>query len=353
MAGEIAVFETKRLNKIVEKAKIKFNFLTVLLALDQASKHQVSMSDVIKIKLRNAGWNRIAKPVSASAAANSNTATSLTELTVTAPRLREKTGIDTSWAYAAIPENQTDATEWMKFIVANIATEMELLLAKIANTHEQWIAQILQTGTVSAAMNPSGTFSLNLGPTASHFHDYSADANYKWDVSTNSKVAFISEKETLITKAGFKANVMIFGSKAGREFLKDEEVRKLLDIRNVDAGAIKLNGQEVGGYTYIGRYDGKDAYIYEAEYTDIDGTTQKPFIAPGNFIMTSTMVPWSLYFASIKDTEALNGQVTAKYFSKSWEERDPSSRVMLVESDSTPACENVDGIVCYKMVADA
>jgi hypothetical protein len=143
---------------------------------------------------------------------------------------------------------------------------------------------------------------------------------------------------------------MILGENAAEALLNDEAVLKKLDTKNLDAGKIELNGAEVGGYTYYGKYMGKHIYEYVGTYDD---GTEKNFIDANTMIMTSRKGLWELHFALINDFKAITGNMIQKFFSKFFDDEKSGKRNILVESDSTPVCLDVDCIFCAKVLPDA
>lgn len=345
--AELNLFSTSSMSTIVKKATVRYNFLQILLGLDKAQNQRQSVSDTISAKVRAGKGNKSTKPVGASAEGRQNAASNFDTLSFTAPRFREYTPLTASWANGIIPANASDEREWKKIIASNIQSEQEDLIGLISNTWEVAIGQILQTGKVSLPTAEGGTFDLDLKPSAENFENLSADPAYKWNGGTKTLPEFFADKERVLTKKGYKGDLVILGSQTAAVFAKDANIKSQLNILNIDAGALKLQGQEVGGYTYLGKYLGKEVYEYSATHND---GVEKSFIDPTSVIITSKSGLWNLHFAAIKDFKAIDGTMVQKFFSKAWDDEKSGNRNILVESDSIPVCLDVDAIYCAKVL---
>ncbi len=333
------------LMRILASADIRYNFLQKLFKVDGENNNVPHMSDTVTIKTRKGVDNKGSKPIKS--APNQNTAATFKTLAVTVPRFREYARLTADWAYQVIPQGAGISKELNDIIVANIKKEQEDLLKLIETSHEIMISQILQTGKISLVYGDAGTekFELELGD--SPLVDATATET-AWTGNAD-KMVFIATQSKKIAKAGYKADLVIMGSEAGALFASDEAVKKKLDNRNINMGTMQLLGEEVGGFTYLGKMEGKDFYTYEAEYAL--GAETKPFIDGKNIIITSTMAPWEKHFSKIKDSREFENPFPTKYFSKSWEDELAGDRMILVESDSVTACLDMASVVCAKVIA--
>lgn len=333
------------LMKILASADIRYNFLQKLFKVDGDNNNVPHMSDTVTIKTRKGVDNKGSKPIKASP--NQNTAATFKTLAVTVPRFREYARLTADWAYQVIPNSTGVSQELNDIIVANIQKEQEDLLKLIETSHEIMISQVLQAGKISLSYGDAGAEKFELTVGDSPFVDVSNTAE-AWSGDTD-KMKFISTLSKKIAKAGYKADLVIMGSTAGEKFAADEKVQKKLDNRNVNMGTMQLLGEEIGGFSYLGKMEGKDFFVYEAEYTL--GNETKPFIEPGNVVVTSTMAPWEKHFGKIKDSREFENPLPTKYFSKSWNDELSGDRMLLVESDSVTACLDIASVVCAKVIA--
>lgn len=332
--------------KILERADVKYNFLQKLFKVDGNNNNVPHMSNTLTLKVRKGVDNSAASPIKA--APNENTAATFSEIIVKTPRFREYTRLTADWAYQIIPDGTGISQDLQDMIVSNIKREQEDLMKLIETSHEIMMSQILQTGKVSMVYGDKDTESFELVLGTSPFEDVSTKDTEKWTGSCD-KLKWIATKAKKITKAGYKADIVIMGSAAAELFLNDEAVMKKLDNRNINMGQMQSLGEEIGGYTYHGKMDGRDFYTYDMEY--VQGGETKPFIDPRNVIVTSSMVLWEKHFSPVKDSRAFENIMAQKYFSKSWEEELDGDRMILVESDSLTACLDMGGVYCGKVMA--
>jgi hypothetical protein len=111
-------------------------------------------------------------------------------------------------------------------------------------------------------------------------------------------------------------------------FRADAEVQKRLDqFRGESTMQRDANMQE--GLTFHGVVDGFNIYSYQGWYVD-DNNVEQPILPAGTVIMGSSAVEGVQAFGAIMDEEA--GIQPMAYFPKSWVEKDPSMRILLMQS---------------------
>ncbi len=343
-------FGVEQLNKILDKTKVKYNFLQILLGLNKSERQIQHLSSNVTIKYREGVRTKVTKGVSKTADGLQGNPANFTELPISVPRFRNYTSLSAEWAYQIVPEGAGSGNSQLKSaIVKNISKEQSDLLKLQSNTHELMLAQILQNHKIDIEVEGQANFQLDFKAPTGYKEDISA-TEWAWDKS-KSKLEWIRSKESKLTKYGYLANVIILGVEAAQEFLNDEEIAKKLDNKNIELGKVKLQGLEVSGQRYIGRLEGKDIYVYEGTYND---GTEKYYIDPKNFIMTSTSAPFMMHFAAIYDMAAVEKKkYIQKYFSKSWIPELSGARYLLVETDSTPSVEDAASIYCAKVLPDS
>lgn len=145
----------------------------------------------------------------------------------------------------------------------------------------------------------------------------------------------------LINDKGYNANVAVLGTAAADELLKDEAILKLLDNRNVALGTLKIDNTR-----YLGRVAGLDLYEYSQSYVDDAGTVQQMF-DPNAVVVAATGARFTRHYGAIIDLEA--GNIAQAYFSKTWDEKDPSVRWILGASNPLPVVHE-NGSVVYATV---
>ena len=209
---------------------------------------------------------------------------------------------------------------------------------------EEWMAaQGLTTGTITVS-----------GKGIEQVIDFGMDANHKvtltatdkWNDAASAPLDDIDAWSQLIADDGdVNADVLIGGATAIAALVKHASVKDLLDNRRVTIG--EINPRTLAkGVTYYGTLTltgtNIDIYKYTGSYRDADGVRQR-FIEDNRIVMTSTQADFRRNYAAIQDLEA--GMVPMPIFIKSWEEKDPSGRVVLLQSAPLPAPHQIDAIV--------
>jgi len=113
----------------------------------------------------------------------------------------------------------------------------------------------------------------------------------------------------MLTGKGLPASELIVAPDVGDIILENKEIRRLLDIRNYNIGAVDP-ALLPSGVSRIARFNVKgrmiDVLCYEESYTADDGT-DKPFITAGNAIMTAPAIGRTLYGA-VTQVEQIDGE---------------------------------------------
>lgn len=154
------------------------------------------------------------------------------------------------------------------------------------------------------------------------------------DIITNIR----SWKTKILQATNQTADVALIGSTALDKVLADADVQKLLDNRNLMAGQIDLHQG-----SYVGRLCGVDIYECCEQYIDEDGVAQD-MIDPEAFVLIASGAKFTQEFGLIEDLEA-DAQVGMEFFSKMWNEKDPSFAWLLAESNPLPVVYQPEAVV--------
>lgn len=145
-------------------------------------------------------------------------------------------------------------------------------------------------------------------------------------------------KTKILQATNQTADVALIGTNALDKLLADEKVQKLLDNRAISAGQIDLHQG-----SYVGRLCGVDIYECAEQYVDDDGAAQN-MIDPDAFVMIASNARFTQEFGLIEDLEA-EAQVGMEFFSKMWNEKDPSAAWLLAESNPLPVVYQPEAVV--------
>lgn len=189
--------------------------------------------------------------------------------------------------------------------------------------------------------------------------DISKDAKQKWKGGTaQNKYADLKAWHEKVQKEGFtNCNVCIMASDVVTEFLMDEQIRKLLDVKNYALAVIKPTQKE-NNVTYIGTIHelGLDLYQYNEWYVDdwTDPATpvELPMVPAGTLMMASTHAKYSMYYGAIsilnQKTEKWE-TVAGKYVPDTFIKKRPDRRFLSLQSAPVPVPHEVDSWLVAKV----
>ena len=190
--------------------------------------------------------------------------------------------------------------------------------------------------------------------------DISKDAKRKWKGGTvQNKYADLKAWHEKVQKEGFtNCNVCIMASDVVTEFLMDEQIRKLLDVKNYALAVIKPTQKE-NNVTYIGTIHelGLDLYQYNEWYvddwTDPANPVELPMVPAGTLMMASTNARFSMYYGAIhmlnQRTEKWE-TVAGKYVPDTFIKKRPDRRFLSLQSAPVPVPHEVDSWITVKVM---
>jgi len=168
----------------------------------------------------------------------------------------------------------------------------------------------------------------------------------------NDVLEFLRHKRQDITKTGAPGPTDIVaagdvGDILIRIFNPDNKTSFLSSMR-VDRGQIDLHEVEPG-VSYLGffRELGCDVWIYNGEYTDLDGST-KPFVPAGKLGMFSRNARYEMNYGAIKNYHG-NFMPVAR-FPHSWIEDDGRARFIQLESAPLFVPFHIDSVGVYDVL---
>ncbi len=173
-----------------------------------------------------------------------------------------------------------------------------------------------------------------------------------WSASTSKKYADFKRWVRLVQETGFvNVDMVVIAPDVTDELLKDEEILKLLDVRNVNIGEFKPENLP-NGATYIGTIAGVGR-IYEyasSYYDDVDGKV-KPIVPSGTIALLSTEAEYSMAYAAItiaKDEDLVTYE--ADRVPDSWTEKRPARKILQLSSKPLPIPKEVNSWFVAKVL---
>lgn len=190
--------------------------------------------------------------------------------------------------------------------------------------------------------------------------DISADKKKNWKNGTeHSKYADLKAWHEKVQKDGFtNCNVCIMASDVVTAFLMDEQIQKLLDVKNYALAVIKPTQKE-NNVTYIGTIHelGLDLYQYNEWYvddwTDPANPVELPMVPAGTLMMASTHAKYSMYYGAISILNQRTEKwetVAGKYVPDTFIKKRPDRRFLSLQSAPVPVPHEVDSWITVKVM---
>lgn len=199
----------------------------------------------------------------------------------------------------------------------------------ILNSIELQSVQALRTGivTITGTKYPTATINYNRDPLLT----VTLTGATRWGQTGVKPLNDLQDWADLIgQKSGSAATDVVMEIGAWKVFRIDADVIQRLNTQrtadsNPSARQAAINKT---GLTYQGTIDGFNIYTYQGLYKDAAGVVQR-LLPSGTVLMVGEMLGYQAYGAILD--EAANFHAVP-YFSKSWIEEDPSSRLVMTQS---------------------
>lgn len=210
-------------------------------------------------------------------------------------------------------------------IVADIADQNRMLLRR------------MEVMAIEAVMNGTQTI---IGEGFNAVIDYGRDASLTdtltgtdvWNHATPPDImAQFEDWSQEIADFDGIGEVVFMDAKAWRLLQKNTKVASLLDIRKGDESSLIISPQVAKkvGVQYKGSLGQFPIYVYSGTYIDpADGQTKK-FIPDNTVVMAGRRLEGVRHFGAIMDVDVL---VARDRYATSWTERNPSRRMLSMES---------------------
>lgn len=159
-----------------------------------------------------------------------------------------------------------------------------------------------------------------------------------WSASTSTKLEDLKRWRRHVQQTGFvNTDYVLMATDVADELLKDEEVQKLLNIRNLNIGQIDVK-ELPNGVSYLGFLaEVGHLYTYNAYYYDEVTKTTKPMVPNGQLALLSSEVDNAMAYAAItiiKDSDF--STYVMDRVPKTWTENNPDRKMLQLLSKPLP-----------------
>lgn len=184
------------------------------------------------------------------------------------------------------------------------------------------------------------------------------EATKKWTHADSDPTSDIREWRETVQKTGHvNCDVMIMASDVVGNFLKNKNVKEILDVKAYDLAVIKPK-ELPNGATYIGTINefGLDIYSYNEFYlddwTDAEKPEQKPMVPKNTVALLSSEANYSRCYGAVTiiDEETKSFEtIEAEMVPETWVERNPARRFLQLNSRFIPVPTEVDSWLVAKV----
>jgi hypothetical protein len=176
-----------------------------------------------------------------------------------------------------------------------------------------------------------------------------------WSTSSTTILSQLQTWANLLrTHGSLGPDVLILAPDLAADFVANTTILALLNLLNVNVGNIAPR-EIVPGIDYIGRLNAPGCYVEvwcdSRTYTNEAGAST-PMMPAKTLLLGSTKAQCELHYGPIQDLEAAadlgiagGGMIPAQRFPKTWTEKDPSVRHVLLQSAPLPVPVNVNGFL--------
>lgn len=221
----------------------------------------------------------------------------------------------------------TNAQRFELALRSDMRDQVDMLTRRM----EVWASEILRTGQATIVMMmPNGaekTVVLNFGRDSDLTINLGS-GEYWGETGVKPLVDLENWSMDVLQKSGSTVRNIVFEPEAWQEFRENALLEKKLDLARVKSGEIDL-GLIPDHVQYKGNDGTFDYWVYADWYINPATGVEVPMLPRGTVLGVGDIMGVR-HFGAIKDAKA--GFQAREYFVKSWEEEDPSVRLLLMQS---------------------
>lgn len=221
--------------------------------------------------------------------------------------------------------NTTPGNRLAMALSSDLADQQEMLTRR----KELMASEVLRTGKATITGEKYPTVVVDFGRDAAL--TVAKTTGTKWGENGVSPYKDVEAWSLLVhQKSGVYPTEVVMDVAAWQAYRDDVTLGKLLDVRRLnDVEMLRYGAIIEAGGVYQGRVGNQTIWLYNNSYVDENGNTQN-FLPAGSVILGSAGIEGVQHHGAIQDIEA--GLQAMESFTKSWVEKDPSVRVLLMQS---------------------
>lgn len=213
---------------------------------------------------------------------------------------------------------------------ALLAFDLQDQVQMLTRRLEVMAAQALVTGTVTVAGDLYPTQVVNFGRQSANTVVLTGSA--LWDAAGVNPLDNLQDWALIVLQAcGAMPTDIIMDVAAWKIFRGNPQVTARLNLQRVYQAppTMAQDAQMKEGGVFMGTIDGFNIWVYAGYYLD-QANTQQLIIPNRTVLMATPQIEGVRAFGAIRDEEA--GYQAVPYFPKSWVEKDPAVRYLLMQS---------------------
>ncbi|TAN49048.1 MAG: major capsid protein [Methylococcaceae bacterium] len=226
-------------------------------------------------------------------------------------------------------------------MIALVAMDLQDQIDMIDRRLETMAVEAFRTGGVTVTGEGYPTQNVNFGRAAGN--TVVLTGVNRWNQSGVDPLDHLQEWSLMIAKAsGATPTDVIMDIDTWKVFRKNPAVIAWID-RFKTTATLTPEAAIKQGATYMGQVDAYNIFVYIDWYVDDNGIEQ-PMLPSGTVIMAGSQIEGVRAFGAIEDEDA--GLQALEYFPKSWTEKDPAVRYLLMQSAPLVVPTRVNASFC-------
>jgi hypothetical protein len=217
---------------------------------------------------------------------------------------------------------------------ANIAFEMQDQIQMVDRRLEWMAANALRTGTITISGDGYPTQVVNFNRDSTLTIALVSGAVWSTANISGGTVSPSGNLDTwsmqVLQKSGAVVTDVVFTPSAWNLFVQDKRVQNAIWFDRAGGSTIQLGGGVAVGAILKGNFGNYRLWLYNDWYVDPVTDVEYPMIADGTVILGSSQVMGIRAFGAIIDPE--HAYTAMAYAPKSWIEKDPGVRMLLMQS---------------------
>lgn len=212
-----------------------------------------------------------------------------------------------------------------------LVSEMQDQIDMIARRLEVMASEALRLGTVTVVGDDYPATTVNFGRTAGNTIANLAGGALWSAAGTSTPLDNLLDWGTVALQNSGAFGVDVYlGVDAWKALRKHADVKdRLLGVKNTNV-ALNQGAAVTEGAQYMGTMDNMNIHVYGGWYVDPATGTETPIFPAKAVLITSELVEGVRAFGAIQDEDA--GMQATAWFPKSWTEKDPAVRYLMMQS---------------------